>query len=140
MVSQAPRKAKGSGRKRECPLFKSTAAARTGAGGASEAVGSGAHQAREIRGGQQAGKGAGRAVGEGQVEHLVEVAVVEGAVPSDREERAAHDAARGPRVERAHEQVHVPTGVAAALEELEETADRHVGDRVEVIEDDAVPR
>ena len=65
-----------------------------------------------------------------QLEHLVEVAVVERAVPADRERVAAHHAAAAAAgLNAVHQALHVRLAGCPALEPLEEAADRHVGDR-----------
>ena len=64
-----------------------------------------------------------------ELEHLVEVAVVEPPVPADREGVAAHHAARGGRVERAAPAAPCSSrGCPSSMQPLEEAADRHVGD------------
>jgi hypothetical protein len=73
-----------------------------------------------------------------QVEHLVEVAVVQRAVPSHRQRGAAHDGVRRGRVEGTGEPVHVARIVAAVEQELEKTADGHVGDGEQTVEHHAV--
>ncbi len=69
-----------------------------------------------------------------EFEHLVEVTVVESAVPSDGQRVPAHDAGGCSRGERIGQARHVLIIVAAFEEELQEPADRHVGDRVEPVE------
>jgi hypothetical protein len=86
---------------------------------------------------QRVEHGARRRGVELHVEHLVEVAVVQPAVVADRERAAAHHARRRRRVEGVDERRHVLDRLAARLEELEEARDRHVGDRVQAVEDDA---
>ena len=81
----------------------------------------------------------GRAVIDAKLKHLVEIAVVERPVPADREVRPAHDDVGRLRVERVHEQVHVPLQAAGPLDVLEEAADRHVRDREQPVEHDPVP-
>jgi hypothetical protein len=73
-----------------------------------------------------------------QVEHLVEVAVVQRAVVANRERVAAHHPAGRGGVERRHQPLHVGVERAALLQELQEARDGHVGDRVERAELDVV--
>ena len=73
-----------------------------------------------------------------QVQHLIEVAIVEHAVPTDRQRIAAHHAGGGGRVVGLDELLHVAIVVVGSEQELEETADRHVRDRVERVEHDSV--
>ena len=74
-----------------------------------------------------------------EFQHLVEVAVVEPAVPPDRQGIPAHDAGGCGGIERIGQARHVLIIVAAFDEELQEPADRHVGDRVEPVELDPMP-
>ena len=62
-----------------------------------------------------------------EVEHLVEVAVVERPVPADRDRVAAHEPRDRRRVEGRHQPLHVLLEVAALDEPVEEAVDRHVG-------------
>ena len=73
-----------------------------------------------------------------QIEHLVEVAVVEGAIPAHGDRVAAHDAVRGSGVEGVSQSFHILLVVAALQEKLKKSADRHVGDRIEMIELDVM--
>ena len=73
-----------------------------------------------------------------QIEHLVEVAIVEGPVPSDREGVAAHDTGRSCGIKGVDQPLHVALVIAALDEKFEEPADRHVGDRIETVELDAM--
>src|SRR5256885_445336 len=73
-----------------------------------------------------------------QIEHLVEVAVVEGAIPTHRDRIAAHDASRGSGVKGVGQPLHVLLVVAALQKKLEKSADRHVGDGIEMVELDAM--
>src|SRR5262245_33827074 len=103
------------------------AARRAGAGGAAVAVVAGddaaAFEARRV----EVAHVRRRAVVERQVEHLVEVAVVQAAVPADRQRVAAHHAGGRRRVEGLDEAPHVRLVVPRIAQELEEAADRHVG-------------
>ena len=73
-----------------------------------------------------------------QLEHLVEVAVVERPVPGNRDRVAAHQASDRGRIEGAHEPLHVCLQIAALDEPVQETADRHVRQSEEAVERDAV--
>ena len=75
-----------------------------------------------------------------QIEHLVEVTVVERAVPTHGDRVATHDAGRGNGVEGVGQSLHILLVVAALQEKLEKSADRHVGDRIEAVELDAMAR
>src|SRR5678815_3945312 len=79
-----------------------------------------------------------RARANGKIEHLIEIAVIERAVPANRQRVAAHHAGGGGRIERLSQPLHVPLIVSALDEELQKAADRHVRDRVEMIEFNAV--
>ena len=80
----------------------------------------------------------GRTMAHRQIEHLVEVAVVERAVPTYRDCISAHDAGRGSGIEGVGQSLHILLIVAALQEKLKKPTDRHVGDRIEVIELDAM--
>ncbi len=82
----------------------------------------------------------GRTIVHRQAEHLVEVTVVEGAVPTHGDGVAAHDASGGSGIEGVGQSLHILIVVAALQEKLKKSADRHVGDRVEAIELDAMAR
>ena len=69
-----------------------------------------------------------------QVEHLVEVAVVEEAVPADGDGVAAHDAADGAGIEGVEQALHVVFVLAVVEQKIEKPADRHVGDGVKAVE------
>ena len=73
-----------------------------------------------------------------QIEHLIEVAVVEGAIPTHGDRVAAHDPGRGSGIEGVGQSFHVLLVVAALQEKLEKPADRHIGDRIEMVELDAM--
>jgi len=73
-----------------------------------------------------------------KVEHLVEVAIVQSAIPANREGRAAHHTGGSSGVERIDQPRHVLVVVPTLDEKLQEPADRHVGNRVESVEFDAV--
>src|SRR5437867_11223331 len=76
----------------------------------------------------------------GQVEHLVEVTIVERAVPPDAHQPPAHPALDRPGIEFLYEQLHVALVRALLQQVLEEPADRHVGERQELVEGDAEAR
>src|SRR5687767_1032080 len=73
-----------------------------------------------------------------ELEHLVEIAVVEAPVVADAHQRSAHHAFGRRGVERRKELRHVGLELAAFLQMQTEAVDRHVGDGVEAVEDEAV--
>lgn len=73
-----------------------------------------------------------------QIEHLIEITVIEGAIPTDGKGVTAHDACRGGGIEGVGQSFHILFVVAALHEELEKPADRHVGDRIEMVELDTM--
>ena len=75
-----------------------------------------------------------------QAEHLVEVAVVQIALPVDADLRVAHHGAEVVGLVGALEQLHVGLERALAHQGAAETLDRHVGERVEPVERDAEVR
>ena len=75
-----------------------------------------------------------------EFQHLVEIAIVEPAVPADGQGMPAHDTGGGSRIKRIGEARHILIIVSAFDKELQEPADRHVGNCVEPVEFDAVPR
>ncbi len=75
-----------------------------------------------------------------EFEHLIEVAVVEPPLPIDADERAAHQSLNRAGVEGRNELSHVALFVAAAPQVVEKASNRHVRDREELIEGDAVAR
>jgi len=76
--------------------------------------------------------------GQAQVEHLIEVAVVQPAVPADREGRQAHQPRDGHWVERVDEDLEIAIQFTRSQKVLEEPVDRHVSDRVESGELEAI--
>ena len=72
-----------------------------------------------------------------QIQHLIEVAVVQSSIPSDGDGIAAHQARDGLWIERLGQPIHVVLVVAGSQEKLQEPADRHVRDAEEMIELDA---
>src|ERR1700683_1137236 len=74
--------------------------------------------------------------GERNLQHLVEIAVVEPPVPADAHEIAAHQRIDGRGVEVIYQQTHVRRMAASAVQLVGETRDRHVGDCQQAIEHD----
>ena len=74
-----------------------------------------------------------------KLQHLVEIAVVQPAIPPNRQGIPTHDAGGGGGIERVGQARHVLVIVTAFNKELQEPADRHVGNRVEPVEFDSVP-
>lgn len=62
-------------------------------------------------------------------EHLIEIAVVQIAVPIDRHHGATHQAVDRLRVETCSEFLHILQVLAAAQQIVQVTTDRHVGNR-----------
>ena len=81
----------------------------------------------------------GRAMVHRQIEHLVEVAVVESPVPAHRDCVTAHHAGCGSGVEGVGQSLHIWLVVAALQEKLKKSADRHIGDCIEMVELDSMP-
>src|SRR5262249_52236483 len=75
---------------------------------------------------------------ERQGEHLVEVAVVDKALPVDRDQVAAHHAAEGLLAMRVQQKVEGAVELALREQGRSEALDRHVGEREQVVEHDAV--
>ncbi len=67
------------------------------------------------------------AVGDRQIEHLIEIAVVNPTVPTDADQIAAHHLIDSASVEVAFEQFHVRIVLAAQFEMRRVARDRHVG-------------
>src|SRR5215210_5538029 len=82
----------------------------------------------------------GKAIGDRHVEHLIEVAIIQSAVPAHRQRVPAHDAGRSRGIERVRQPLHVPFIVAALDKKFEKAAYRHVGNGVEAVEFDAMTR
>ena len=72
-----------------------------------------------------------------QAEHLVEVAIVEVALPIDRDHRAAHHRIEVRLAVRPAQEPHVIAELPLRHQRGAEPLDRHVGDRVEPVEGDA---
>src|SRR3989338_7959194 len=71
------------------------------------------------------------------IQHLIEVAIVDGTLPSHAEKAQTHDVIQGCRVETIFQKLHVLVILPSQSEKLLEARDRHVGETVETIEDDA---
>ena len=72
-----------------------------------------------------------------QIEHLVEIAVVDGTFPADTYKIAAHDLLEGGGIEASFQQFHIAIIFAAQFEMGGIAGDRHVGQTKKAIEDDA---
>lgn len=72
-----------------------------------------------------------------QIEHLIEIAIVQSSVPSDGNCVSAHQVRDGLWIERLGQPLHVVFIVSGSQEKLQEPADRHVRDAEEVVELDA---
>jgi hypothetical protein len=81
---------------------------------------------------------ANRLIGHRQIEHLIEVAIVDAAVPADRERVPAHDAGRRGRIKRVGQALHIALIIPTLEQEFQEAADWHIGNRIEMIEADAI--
>src|SRR5215218_6503515 len=77
-------------------------------------------------------------MGERQIEHLIEIAVIHKTPPVDRDQVAAHDAIQIAVDMRALQQAEIAIELALDREHGAETVDRHVGEREQTIEDNAV--
>ena len=78
--------------------------------------------------------------GDRQFEHLVEVAIVQVAKPVDRQRRTAHDMRHGLRIEAVDQLPHVGLVLLGLQQVVEKAADRQVGDRMQLVEDNVVAR
>src|SRR6266480_6236255 len=74
---------------------------------------------------------------ERQAQHLVEIAIVDGALPVDRDQSAAHHGAEILLAEGFLQQLHVGVELPPGDEHRAESGDRHVRERVEPVETDA---
>src|SRR5919108_2972705 len=72
-------------------------------------------------------------IGDGQVEHLVEVAVIDRTFPTDADEISAHQLVESGVIEVVSEQFHVIVVFTAELEMGLITRDRHVAETIEMI-------
>src|SRR6185436_18507334 len=119
-------------------LHESATAARPGPGGTAEAVRAGRDRlvdhATDV---VEVPDGAGTVGGEGNLEHLVEIAVVERAVPPDAHEVPTHEAFDGAGIEVVHQETHVPAVLAIAPELIGEAGDRHVRQGEQLVELDS---
>src|SRR5262249_56174479 len=79
-----------------------------------------------------------RVVFERQIEHLIEVAVIDVPAPVDRNQVSAHYVVEIGVEVRAPQQVEVAIELAVSNEDRAETLNRHVGERIEPVENDAV--
>src|SRR5919198_2178946 len=76
-------------------------------------------------------------IGHGQVEHLVEVAVIDRTFPTDADEISAHQLVESGVIEVVSEQFHVIVVFTADLEMGLIARDRHVAETIEMIEHNA---
>src|SRR3990172_3796002 len=76
-------------------------------------------------------------VSHGEIEHLVEVAVVHGPLPSDTQQVPAHHLVQRGGIKGGLEKVHVPIVLPAHPEEPLKSGNGHVGEAVKVVKDDA---
>lgn len=77
-------------------------------------------------------------VSNGEIEHLVEIAVVQRAIPTYAQGIPTHDACRCRRIECLDERFHVIFVVAARDKEIEVAADGQIRDGQEVVEQNVV--
>ena len=73
----------------------------------------------------------------GQMDHLVEIAVVDSSLPVDADQRAAHDVRDCLWIEIIYQQLHVGFSFTASLEVVREAVDWEVGQCEELIECDS---
>src|SRR5687768_6405083 len=71
-----------------------------------------------------------------EIEHLVEVAVVEPPVPADGERVAAHEPLDRARVVGIHQPLHVRLEIAARRQPFQEAGNRHVVEHEQAVEGD----
>src|SRR5262245_25815319 len=136
-----PRRPGAAGRTRRAtlrPSFYTPAAARSRAGGAAITMAPDHDAAAEERGGIEVANVLRHDPIHAEVEHLVEVAVVEAAVPSHRDERPAHDPRNRGGVEGVDQTLHVTLEIPRRREPFQVAADRHVRDAVQRVEANAV--
>src|SRR5262249_13438771 len=110
------------------------AAAGTGARGAAEAVSPDHDRALLERGPVEITNVTGRGRFHRQLEHLIEVAVVKGAVPTDRQGVSAHDAPCRRRIECSDQTREISLEIVRFDQPLEKAADGHVGNGIERVE------
>src|SRR3954468_6653913 len=116
-----------------CRFPQRAAAARALAGGAAVAMPRDVDRAIVELSRQQARQMANR-----QIKHLVEVTVVDKTPPIDRNQVAAHDLIQIADDMRALQQAEIAVELALHRQHCAETLDRHVGEREQVIENNAV--
>ncbi len=63
-----------------------------------------------------------------QVQHLVEIAIVDITIPTDRQGITTHQTIDSGRIESLHQTLHIGFIIATFQEVFEETADRHIRD------------
>ena len=73
-----------------------------------------------------------------QVQHLVEVAIVQVAIPAYGNGIAAHEPFDGGRVEGLHQALHVGLVIAGVQQVFQKAADGEVGDAIELVENHSV--
>src|SRR4051794_6450917 len=73
-----------------------------------------------------------------QIKHLIEVTVVDKTAPIDRDQVAAHDVIQIALVMRALQEVEIAVELALDRQHGAKTFDRHIGEREQMIEDNAV--
>src|SRR5262245_36569887 len=121
-------------------FLERAAAARSLAGGAAVAMAADPDRPSLHLGFEQIGQvqALARVVFERQIEHLIEIAVVDVAPPIDRNQVSAHHLVEVGVEVRALQQVEVAVELAVGNEDRAEALNRHVGERVESVENDAV--
>ena len=70
---------------------------------------------------------------DGETEHLVEIAVIQSAVPTYANQVPAHQTAKSFRVEGLHELVHIPVETIGSEQKVPEPAYGHVGECIESV-------
>src|SRR5438309_10507811 len=81
---------------------------------------------------------AGQRLSEWQLQHLIEVAIIQGAIPAYGQSVAAHDAGGCNGIKGVSQPRHIPFIIAASDQEIEKAANRHIRERIEVIKGNAV--
>ena len=74
-----------------------------------------------------------------QVQHLVEIAIVDRPFPADTDETSAHHLVEGRGIKTPFQKLHIFSVLAAQFEVRLVTRDRHVAETIEMIELDAEP-
>src|SRR6185503_14921198 len=119
-------------------LHQSATAARPGPGGTAEAMRTGrdgvVDHATDVVDLPDGSRAAG---GQGNFEHLIEIAVIERAVPPDAHEVSTHEAFDGAGIEVVHQEAHVPAVLACTPELIGEAGDRHVRQGEQLVEVDS---